>query len=70
MTRKTRTLTMGPREVGGCDQCLLEADVKVQVSTPNGRSYRTAGLLCRKHNTTENVNWIFRLATEYLGDES
>jgi len=70
MTRKSRVVKMGVREVGGCDQCLVRADVKVQLSTPNGRSYRTAGLLCRSHSTVENINMIVSLATEYLEDES
>jgi hypothetical protein len=65
-TRKTRTVGMNPRNYGGCDVCFTQADYQVQISTPNGRSYRTCGFLCREHKTTENINVSVEMATAYL----
>lgn len=66
-TRKTRTVQSGYNEAAACDAyCGRRAQVKVQISTPNGRNYRTCGHFCNNHATVEFIAESIKMAELFL----
>ena len=71
VVRKTRVVQAGYNDASACDEhCGRRAQFKVQISTPNGRSYMTAATLCKEHRTAENIAWHLQAAEMYLDGEA